>query len=157
MSDLCDWTINSYQSAALISLKGRLMSNKSVPHIENVLRLLIPSRTSWKLVYVAYPSTQWLLFWTSLLFVSLLVFSINKRFWARWRLTILIISYTTVWFLRAPRWFIGPTAMPRAAVPLLAVTADRGISGGTIYQPCAWTKSRYYHYYHLSSWSINVL
>ena len=25
------------------------------------------------------------------------------------------IIYTIVWFLRAPRWYIGPTAMPRAA------------------------------------------
>ena len=24
--------------------------------------------------------------------------------------------YTIVWFLRAPRWYIGPTAMPRAAI-----------------------------------------
>ena len=26
------------------------------------------------------------------------------------------INYTIVWFLRAPRWYISPTAMPRAAV-----------------------------------------
>ena len=40
--------------------------------------------------------------------------------------------YTIVWFLRAPRWYIGPTAMPRANVTLLAVTAARGITGWTI-------------------------
>ena len=27
-------------------------------------------------------------------------------------------TYTIVWFLRAPRWYMGPTAMPRAAVTL---------------------------------------
>ena len=46
-----------------------------------------------------------------------------------------VYNYTIVWFLRAPRWYMDPTAMPRAAVtPILAVTAARGIAGGTIYQ-----------------------
>ena len=39
----------------------------------------------------------------------------------------------------------------------LAVTAARGIAGGTIYQRGARTKSRYYHYYHLISRCIIVL
>ena len=37
------------------------------------------------------------------------------------------------------------------------MTAARGISGGTIYQRGARTKSRYYHYYHLISRCIIVL
>ena len=33
-------------------------------------------------------------------------------------------NYTIVWFFRAPRWYIGPTAMPRAAVTPIAIGCD---------------------------------
>ena len=83
-----------------------------------------------------------------------------KKYWIIYHITLNPLwpsDYTIVWFLRAPRWYTGPTAMPRAAVTLLAVTAARGIAGGMIYQRGARTKSRYYHYYHLISWCIIVL
>ena len=41
---------------------------------------------------VAYPSIHWILYCMSILFVTLLVFSTYKRFWARWLLTIFEIS-----------------------------------------------------------------
>ena len=78
----------------------------------------------------------------------------------------LLADPSIVWFFRAPRWYIGPPAMPRAAVwpivpsearALLAVTAARGIGGGMIYQRGAQTKLGYYHYYHLISQCIIVL
>ena len=68
-------------------------------------------------------------------------------------------NYTIVSFLRAPRWNIGPTAMPRAAGTANSARAKRGR-----YWPCrppealqegryssvgARTKWHYYHYYHL--------
>ena len=37
--------------------------------------------------------------------------------------------YTIVWFLRAPRWYIGPTAMPRAAVTPIAPERSEGAIG----------------------------
>ena len=38
-----------------------------------------------------------------------------------WQLRSLsMTSLNSVWFLRAPRWYIGPTAMPRAAVTPIA-------------------------------------
>ena len=38
-------------------------------------------------------------------------------------------NYTIVWFLRAPRWYIGPTAMPRAAVTPIAPERSEGAIG----------------------------
>ena len=38
-------------------------------------------------------------------------------------------TYTIVWFLRAPRWYIGPTAMPRAAVTPIAPERSEGAIG----------------------------
>ena len=40
-----------------------------------------------------------------------------------------IFTYTIVWFLRAPRWYIGPTAMPRAAVTPIAPERSEGAIG----------------------------
>ena len=42
---------------------------------------------------------------------------------------ICVDSYTIVWFLRAPRWYIGPTAMPRAAVTPIAPERSEGAIG----------------------------
>ena len=39
------------------------------------------------------------------------------------------ITYTIVWFLRAPCWYIGPTAMPRAAVTPIAPERSEGAIG----------------------------
>ena len=36
---------------------------------------------------------------------------------------------TIVWFFRAPRWYIGPTAMPRAAVTPIAPERSEGAIG----------------------------
>ena len=38
-------------------------------------------------------------------------------------------NYTIVWFFRAPRWYIGPTAMPRAAVTPIAPERSEGAIG----------------------------
>ena len=40
-----------------------------------------------------------------------------------------LIIYTIVWFFRAPRWYIGPTAMPRAAVTPIAPERNEGTIG----------------------------
>ena len=63
-----------------------------------------------------------------------------------------VITYIIMWFLRAPRRYIGPTALPRAAVTAIApersecaIDCDRrpSIAGGTVYEVGARTKSRY--------------
>ena len=46
-----------------------------------------------------------------------------------YRHLITYIIYTIVWFLRAPRWYIGPTAMPRAAVTPTAPEWSEGAIG----------------------------
>ena len=44
-------------------------------------------------------------------------------------LLLVTYNYTIVWFLRAPRWYIGPTAMPRAAVTPIAPERSEGAIG----------------------------
>ena len=39
------------------------------------------------------------------------------------------VTYTIMWFFRAPCWYIGPTAMPRAAVTPIAPERSEGAIG----------------------------
>ena len=54
-----------------------------------------------------------------------------KRWYIVWVMVIMII----VWFLRAPRWYIGPTAMPRAAVTPIAPERSVYCSRDEVYLP----------------------
>ena len=47
-----------------------------------------------------------------------------------WRRPAIIwTNHTIVWFFRVPRWYIGPTAMPRAAVTPIAPERNEGAIG----------------------------
>ena len=66
------------------------------PHLLNVPLLSTPSKQpedmfNISLFNMAYPSIHWLLFCTSILFVTLF-FSSNRRFWARWLTVTLWLS-----------------------------------------------------------------
>ena len=63
-------------------------------HLLNVPLPLIPSRAAWRLIYLMWRvprSTESYIVWVYC-FWLFLVFSIYKRFWARWLLTIFEIS-----------------------------------------------------------------